>query len=100
MLTTASTSATAATATAAATVAGVASVTTAATHVSQIRRNLLLGFTQDGKQVSSLLVVVSCEERDGSSLGTIKELVTVPCVYIGSDIPSTTGTSDAMNVIL
>jgi len=76
MLTTAASATAAAATTATTAVARATAVPTAATHVSQLRGDLLLGFTQDSKQVSSLLVIVSREERDSGSLGATRELAT------------------------
>jgi hypothetical protein len=98
------TSATAAASTSAAATAVTSSATTTeavATHVGQLRGDLLLGLTQDIKQISSLLIVVGREEGNGGTRST-KECQLSPQKRkrLGGYTPSTTGTSDTMDVIL
>lgn len=97
-----STTTTAASATTATAVSAVAAATisTSASHISKLRGNLLFGFAEDGEKVAGLLVVVGGEEGNGSSLGTMGLLVSASLMILGVSLPSTTSTSDTMNVIL
>lgn len=66
LLTSASTAATAA----AATVTSSTTTEGVAAHISELRGDLLLGFTQDIKEISSLLVVVGGKEGNGGTRST------------------------------
>lgn len=74
---------------------------TSTAHVRELRGDLLLGLAEDSKEVSSLLVIISGEEGDSSSLGSVKIVSFCLMIVTGDlNIPSTTGTSDTVNVVL
>jgi hypothetical protein len=79
----------------------VSTTVTSTAHVRELRGDLLLGLAEDSKKVSSLLVIVSGEEGNSGSLGSVKIVSFCLMIVTGDlNIPSTTGTSDTVNVVL